>query len=574
MTIVEKGEGTVQAKVTYNTKHDETLAAKAGWLMTFQSMFEDTDHINKTSTIWVKSKKALLEQIFYTESGRAKGITALLNQDRDLVLSTLLKLNPDKNKIEEYLIDTITDRHAPRGTEVIKAKSVSEISWETISAYINPTKNAFIQKLLDENRDHLLSSWKKNEDNADTIKENLSDPEILSSAIKKSFDKLSVAEIFAAADNDHIGQSLAWIDKDKLFNAVMPLKTGTGKAMELSIDGNFYLAKGFGQKEINLKDIFDDTSDEGDDAGGGEGDEEETAKVDWSKPPIALDIIEPQHGFQLTIATYALISMTFFLIVFFSTKERVHPPKEQNSSVMSDLKDVFTNKPWIIVGIMSMFTLAQFCIYGGAIMYYFKYFVKIPALGGGFMLAGTISNLFGVFLTDPLTKLMGSKKMVYLVNSLLTVPIMGIFYWLGPNDIAIMFILTFIGGVLSGPLSPIVWAMYADIADYSEWETGKRATGLFFSAATFAQKMGWTFGGAAAGWMLAWYGFEANIEQSAETIEGIKMLISWIPAAGCFIAGILVLFYKLDDKMMVKIEKELTERRKKLEDAETAAAEA
>jgi GPH family glycoside/pentoside/hexuronide:cation symporter len=164
---------------------------------------------------------------------------------------------------------------------------------------------------------------------------------------------------------------------------------------------------------------------------------------------------------------------------------------------------------------------------------------------------------------------MGSKKRVYLVNSLLTVPIMGIFYWLGPNDIAIMFILTFIGGVLSGPLSPIVWAMYADIADYSEWETGKRATGLFFSAATFAQKMGWTFGGAAAGWMLAWYGFEANIEQSAETIEGIKMLISWIPAAGCFIAGILVLFYKLDYKMMVKIEKELTERRNKEESTAT-----
>ena len=558
MLIEEVGTGTVQAKVVYSVKHDEALQSKAGWLMQFQSLFEDTEHRDKTTTIWVKSKEALLSQLFYTNSGKSKGITALLDQDREMVLSELSKLKLDKEKIETALVDSITDRHALRGTDPITAKTIDELSWKQISDYLNPDKNSFVQGLLDENQESLRKDWESNAANYDTIKENLADPKVLSKALKTSFAKLSIKDLLERADNEHIGIALSWVDNNALLDKIMPLKTSDNDAMELEIDGNFYLASGFKQKVINLAAIFDDS--------GESEDLEDTAKVDWSKPPISLNVIEPQQGFQRTIMTFALIAMSFFLITFFSTKERVHPPTAQKSSVLSDLKDVFSNKPWIIVGVMSLFTLAQFCVYGGAIMYYFKYFVKIPSLGGGFMLAGTISNLAGVFATDILTKWMGSKKMVYFVNSMLTVPLMVAFYFLGPNDIVIMFILTLIGGLLSGPMSPIVWAMYADIADYSEWETGKRTTGLFFSAATFAQKMGWTLGGAAAGWMLAWYGFEANIEQSAETIHGIKMLMSWIPGAGCLIAGVLVLFYKLDDKTMIKIEKDLTKRRKKLEE--------
>jgi GPH family glycoside/pentoside/hexuronide:cation symporter len=194
-------------------------------------------------------------------------------------------------------------------------------------------------------------------------------------------------------------------------------------------------------------------------------------------------------------------------------------------------------------------------------MYYFKYYVKDTTPATAFMLAGTITNLLGVLATDWLTRVLGSKKRLYLIFSYLTVFTMLPFMFIGPENLLLMFVLTAVGGFLSGPLSPIVWAMYADIADYSEWKTGARATGLFFSAATFAQKMGWTIGGAAAGWLLAAYGFEANIEQSAETIEGIKALMSWIPAIGCGIAGTVVIFYKLNDKFMEQIVDELEVRR-------------
>jgi len=373
------------------------------------------------------------------------------------------------------------------------------------------------------------------------------------------------AKLLAMSD-EQLGATLARMDETMLRKKLLPVRFGDKKALELEIDGNFYLEKGFGTKAVSLRTLFDDTADS---ASGEEGEE---LKVDWSAAPVSRSLIDHQHGFQLCIATFATVAAILFLVVFFSTKERVAPPKNQKTNVWQDLKSVFSNRPWVVVGIMSMFTLAQVCIYGGAIVYYFKYFVGSPGLAGPFMLVGTISNLIGVFLTDPLTRLLGSKKRVYLVLSMMTVPLNVAFFYLGPNDITIMFFLTLLGGLASGPLSPIVWAMYADIADHSEWKTGNRSTGLFFSAAMFAQKMGWTIGGAAAGWLLEYYGFEANIVQNETTIHGIRMLMSWIPAIGCFIAGILILFYSLDDKQMVLIEKELTERRAKADAEEAVTA--
>ena len=119
-----------------------------------------------------------------------------------------------------------------------------------------------------------------------------------------------------------------------------------------------------------------------------------------------------------------------------------------------------------------------------------------------------------------------------------------------------------IGSFTGGPLSPLIWAMYADTADYSEWKTGRRATGLVFSASTMSQKFGWAFGTAVAGWLLFLMGFVPNVEQSENVLTGIRALMSIIPAAAGIISIVLILFYKLDDDTMKNIEKELTTRRK------------
>jgi GPH family glycoside/pentoside/hexuronide:cation symporter len=125
-----------------------------------------------------------------------------------------------------------------------------------------------------------------------------------------------------------------------------------------------------------------------------------------------------------------------------------------------------------------------------------------------------------------------------------------------------MFVLQVLISFVFGPTAPLVFAMYTDAADYSEYKTGRRATGLVMSASTMAQKFGWTIGGALAGWLLAAFGFKANVMQGEEALTGIKMMMSFIPAVGSLLGGILMFFYKLDDNFMVDIEKELAGRRK------------
>jgi GPH family glycoside/pentoside/hexuronide:cation symporter len=111
------------------------------------------------------------------------------------------------------------------------------------------------------------------------------------------------------------------------------------------------------------------------------------------------------------------------------------------------------------------------------------------------------------------------------------------------------------------PAVPLLWTMLADTADYSEWKTGRRATGLTFSAATFAQKAGWGIGGALAGWLLAAFQFTPNIEQSETAITGIKLMISVFPGILYMSCAILLYFYSIDHKTCVIMQEELEQRR-------------
>ncbi len=266
------------------------------------------------------------------------------------------------------------------------------------------------------------------------------------------------------------------------------------------------------------------------------------------------------QGYQYTMALYAVIAVVLFLITFLSTKERVKPPTEQKTSLLSDLKDLSKNRPWFVMFFVGIFTLSAFSIRGAATIYYFKYYVNDDSLVKWFLTSGTIAVIVGIFIIDRVAKKFG-KKNTYIVLMALSFVFYVLFYIPGPQNITWMFVLNILASVVSGPTSPLVWSMYADVADWSEWKTGRRATGLVFSAASFAQKMGWTIGGALSGWVLAFFAYDAGVEQAVETLFGIKLMMSVFPGLGCILAAIAVLFYKIDEKLMKKIESELAERR-------------
>jgi GPH family glycoside/pentoside/hexuronide:cation symporter len=286
--------------------------------------------------------------------------------------------------------------------------------------------------------------------------------------------------------------------------------------------------------------------------------------------------VDLQKGWQFTIIVYAVIASLLFYLTFLWTRERVKPPKEQKTSLKTDLTDLGKNKPWFILLGAGVFTLIFNSLRDGSAIYYFKYYFSSQAAfqmplfdvainySTLYLVLGQAANIVGVVLAKPVSDRIG-KKNTFLYAMLIAGVLSCFFYTFGENDIFLIFSFQFLISVCAGSIFPLLWSMYADIADYSEWQTGRRATGLIFSSSSMAQKLGWTLGGAVTGWLLAMWGFEANTVQSEETQKGIRMMLSFIPAAGALLSAAFIVFYKLSDSFMLTVSEDLTQRRVKEE---------
>ncbi len=293
----------------------------------------------------------------------------------------------------------------------------------------------------------------------------------------------------------------------------------------------------------------------------------------FSSFTLAADV---KAGWQMTLVIYSLLAALLFYFTFSWTRERVSPPIEQKSSLKLDLIQLAQNKPWFILLGAGVSTLIFNSLRDGSAIYYFRYYVKsqeaytLPLLSISinysvfYLVLGQAANIVGVILSKPLADYTGKRNAFLLAMSLAGI-LSCIFYFFSTENILLIFVFQFLISMCAGSIFPLLWAMYADIADYSEWKTGRRATGLIFSSSSMSQKLGWTMGGAITGWLLAFWGFKANTIQSQEAQTGIRMMLSFIPALGAFASIAFISFYTLSDSFMSKISDELIERRKRIE---------
>lgn len=265
-------------------------------------------------------------------------------------------------------------------------------------------------------------------------------------------------------------------------------------------------------------------------------------------------------GYQLTMMIFASICVVFFLVSFLSVRERVKPDPAHASTLRKDLKDLMGNKPWIILFLVSLSTLIYIAIRSADIAYFFKYYLNREAGMGTFMAVGTACVLLGVLPTKWLSSLIGKKQLFVICLLIISLSSFA-FFLAGPEDIMLIYVAQIIFSFASGPTMPLLWSMLADTADYSQWKNGRRATGLVYSAATFAQKTGFAIGGIIVMGFLSFYGFEANEIQSSSSIMGIRMTISIVPGIIALVSAVLLIFYKLEDKQVMAIEKDLAVRR-------------
>ncbi|SHJ65022.1 MFS transporter [Aquimarina spongiae] len=283
-------------------------------------------------------------------------------------------------------------------------------------------------------------------------------------------------------------------------------------------------------------------------------------------------VINDQLGWQYTVLIYAVIAAILFYFTFYLTRERITPPKEQRHSLKADLSNLLKNKPWFILLGAGVCSLIFNSLRDGSAIYYFKYYFdtqeafQFPLLKVDvtystlYLVLGQAANIVGVILAKPISDKIG-KKATFLFAMALASVLSCVFFWFEEGDLELIFVFQFLISTCAGIIFPLLWSMYADIADFSEWKTGRRATGLIFSSSSMSQKLGWTLGGALTGWLLAYYGFEANAVQSEEAKTGIRMMLSFAPAIGALLSALFIYFYKLDDALIFDINKELTERR-------------
>lgn len=300
-------------------------------------------------------------------------------------------------------------------------------------------------------------------------------------------------------------------------------------------------------------------------------------------------------GIEIVMTYLAIIGTVMLLITFFTTKERVIPSIDQKSSFKEDLGDLVKNKPWIIMLLLTTLVFITLAMKGGSYVYYFENYVDPNSLAefigpilnglksiginffgdnpisagfGLFNAGGIIFMIVGISLSKGLADKYG-KRDVFGAALFVSTLFIAVFYFFASTNVELMFLSQILHGFFYGITIPLLWAMIADVADFSEWKNNRRATAIIFSAMMIGLKLGLTIGSSLVTWILGLYNYIpkkfANTEaiiQPDSAIEGTKMLVSIYPAIAFFAAIGLLFFYEINKKMENQIEQDLITRRK------------
>ena len=304
-------------------------------------------------------------------------------------------------------------------------------------------------------------------------------------------------------------------------------------------------------------------------------------------------------GFTKIMTVFSVVGIIFFLITFITTKERVVPSVEQKSSVKQDILDLINNRPWLIILSVTILIFITLALKGGMTIYYFENFLSVQHVGmflestgfnnfiaslnsllvsvglneflwpkdaatSGFSLFNACGILFmivGIFISKPLADKYG-KRDVFTAALSISAFTLVLFNFYSSTSISAVFITQIIHGFFYGVTIPLLWAMIADVADYSEWKNNRRATAIIFSAMIFGLKVGLSVGGSLVALILAYYGYNSELNvQTDETTQGIKFSISVLAALPFIISIIALLAYEINKTLEHVIESELLQRR-------------
>jgi GPH family glycoside/pentoside/hexuronide:cation symporter len=296
-----------------------------------------------------------------------------------------------------------------------------------------------------------------------------------------------------------------------------------------------------------------------------------TAKKDYSfivtgeenLEPKKITIIDQKKGYSNSIYLLSFFLSVLMIITFASTKERVQPPKEQQTNLGRDLKDLIRNRPWIVLLVIGMLFNVYNSIKQGIVVIYFSHYLHDQLLAASYMIGLMLASIAGAMITSPLGKRFG-KRNLFIYALIFSGAVNALLVFCGPGNTIPIFTIGIISEFGAAIFPTLFFAMLGDAADYSEFKNGRRATGLVYSAGSFATKFGGGIAGAIIGLVLASFHYNGQDEVAIKgAIPGIIMLMSWIPTIITLIAAGIMTIYPLNQKKMNEITIELNNRRAK-----------
>lgn len=321
------------------------------------------------------------------------------------------------------------------------------------------------------------------------------------------------------------------------------------------------------------------------------------------------------HGWQVTMTIWAALCLVLFMVTFFTTKERIQPLVEVKASPKQDFLDLLKNGPWVALVAYTVFNFGMLSMRGGAHYNYYHHYVDKAAMfdfvaalglttpepGGtgsiadalGYIVHGTRDSLANSNVADVYNSILNmagfattivvimlsaglsarfGKRNVAIVGFALAALQACALYLMPPTAVWGMLWLHMLGSVFYAPTIAVMWAMYADAADYSEWQTGRRFTGMVFATIGFSLKSGLALGSACFLWVLAgFFGYDTQAPTAPNAIDGYRFMSSFGVGALFAACTLCLLACKLDKRTTLQMADELATRRLKAGLAPAAA---
>lgn len=272
-------------------------------------------------------------------------------------------------------------------------------------------------------------------------------------------------------------------------------------------------------------------------------------------------LVDQRRGYSRAIYLLSVFLAIFMIITFFSTKERVQPPSDQQTNLKQDFYDLIRNRPWLVLLVIGLLFNVYNSIKQGITVIYFTHYLQDQLLSASYLIALMLASIAGAMATAVLSKRIG-KKELFIVALLFSGAVNALLVFCGPNNVFAIFTIGTISEFAAAMFPTLFFAMLGDAADFSEFKNGRRATGLVYSAGSFATKFGGGLAGVVIGAILATFSYDGMDQEAIQgAIPGIIMLMSWIPAIVAGIAAVIMVLYPLNQSKMDEITIELNRRR-------------